>query len=225
MKWGTLLKIILIIIWKITYTYIIPLGLAIFLGFYLIMSFPNLPEELKPTYILSIIAVLLAGVSVTVASRSLELTRNTQRPFLTIVNEPDEPTLRTHHPENPLKQGKPRVTLHIKNTGTLPADKVSIICSFHTEQSKELPKKLKHSKSDANPPIYFPGIIVDHTFYLDTEDIEQCKKTRFNISVDIKYDNEILRKTCATHRSFIFEALTDKIQTPISSTHRKDYWY
>lgn len=166
---------------------------------------------------LSFSGVVAALLAVYVATRSLQLTRETQRPFLTTVNEPEEPVVIG-------EKDHPRVLLNIKNTGNLPADRISVLCVLYTADNKETGMRLRHAVTALEPPIYFPGVTIGHTFYMENKQFQDCQKGRFTIRILIKYDNKIANKICSTQRSFKYEALTKTPQTPINSTHRDDWW-
>jgi len=208
------------ILWVLTY-YIFPFGL-VGLGVIMLIRLAIVYEADRPEFwqmaglLIGSFAVIFAGIAAGLASRSLELTRNTVRPFLTTVNEPDEPMVIG-------EKDNPRVILHIKNTGNLPADKISVLCVLYTT-NKDYGIIVKHVKTALAPPVYFPGVVVGHTFCLDKEQFQECQKGRFTVRILIKYDNRIAKKPCSTQRSFIYEALTTTPQTPINVTHRDDWW-
>ena len=164
----------------------------------------------------SIVVVIFA---IWISIQSLNLTRETQRPFLTIIGEPDEPEMIG-------EKDNPRIVLNIKNTGSLPADRVSILCVLYTSINidKDIGILLKHSHADLAPPIYFPGVNVEHIFHLDPENFKECQKRKYTIRVLIKYENKVLKRLCNTQRSFIYDPLTTTPQSPKNSTHRDDWW-
>jgi hypothetical protein len=153
---------------------------------------------------------------------SLELIRGTQRPLLSTANEPYEPAIREYSQEN--RELTPRITLAIRNWGSLPADRVSIICALSTEDDVDTWKALKHSISRPAPLIYFPGVQIDHTFYIETADFDKCKKGQFTIQVNIKYDCSVSRRTHTTRRYFDYDPFTSDPHEARNLYHKKDYW-
>jgi len=162
----------------------------------------------------SIVVVIFA---IWISIQSLNLTRETQRPFLTIVGEPEEPLMIG-------EKDNPRIILHIKNTGNLPADRISVLCVLYTANEKDIGQLLHHAKTALAPPIYFPGVVVGHTYYLEPEQFEECKKGKYTIRVLIKYENKVLKRLCNTQRSLIYDPLTTTPMSPKDSTHRDDWW-
>lgn len=162
----------------------------------------------------SIIIVLFA---VWISVQSLNLSKATQRPFLTTVEEPQEPEVIG-------EAEKPRIILHVGNTGNLPADRISILCALYTSINRDTGVLLKHSSSDLAPPIYFPGVEIGHTFYMEPQQFLECTKGEYTIRVIIKYENRVAKKQCNTQRSFIYDALATTPMSPKNSTHRDDWW-
>jgi len=166
---------------------------------------------------LSWASIVLVLFAIWISIQSLNLTRETQRPFLTIVGEPEEPLMIA-------KKDNPYIVLHIQNTGSLPADRVSVLCGLYTSINKDIGISLKHSHADLAPTIYFPGVNVEHTFHLEPEQFEECKKGKYTILILIKYENKVLKKLCNTQRSFIYDPLITSPQSPKNSTHRDEWW-
>ncbi|MBA7637997.1 hypothetical protein ES703_45646 [subsurface metagenome] len=166
---------------------------------------------------LSWASVIIVLYAVWISVQSLNLSKATQRPFLTTVEEPQEPEVIG-------EATNPRIILHIGNTGNLPADRISILCALYTSTNMDIGISLRHDKTALAPPIYFPGVTVQHTFYLEQEHFKECQKGRFTVRILIKYGNKIAKKTCNTQRSFIYEALNRTPLSPINSTHRDDWW-
>jgi hypothetical protein len=158
----------------------------------------------------------------------LELTRNTQRPFLTIVNEPNEPTVL----DNPVPlgeaalrdtEGKPRVILHVQNTGNLPADDVSISCVFHGGSEGDKGTELRHSDWYA-PSTYFPQAKIGHTFYFQPEELQKLHSGEPKIRITIRYANRIAGEEHTTERFFIYDSEAGMPQSPRDSVHKDDWW-
>ena len=168
-------------------------------------------------FTVGVVAAILAGITAAIALGSLRITRASQRPFLTTVEEPEEPVVIG-------EATNPRIILHIKNTGNLPADRISILCVLFTSTNEDIGISLRHAKTALAPPIYFPGVTAEHTYYMEKEQFQECQKGLFTIRILIKYDNRTAKKTCNTQRSFIYEALTKTPLSPINSTHRDDWW-
>ena len=106
-------------VWRIIANYVIPLGFAIAIFAYFVMTYPDISDEAKPPLVVALIASLLAAISVSIASRSLELTRNTQRPFLNVI----EPVIYGTY-EHAIYY----IKFFVCNKGIFPADAVSVRC-------------------------------------------------------------------------------------------------
>ena len=175
---------------------------------------------------LSWASVIIVLYAIWISVQALNLAKATQRPFLTVVREPEEPKII-------VDAGNPRVILHIQNTGNLPADRVSILCGLRTSAHKEVVVKLKHSPSDLEPSIYFPGVNVDHTYYMCKEKSNELFEGEYSVVIDIKYDNKVARKKCSTVRTFDYEKLLPRKpsertvirhQSPKNTAHKDDSW-
>lgn len=169
------------------------------------------------------ILIWFASRSLRNSERSLELTRNTTRPFLTnfyLTDQPDEPKVIVNSVNPP-----PRVLLHVKNTGVLPANKVKISCFLESFSDPSIDNKLEHSSSDA-PAIYFPGDLIGHTYYLINEQVNHCRQSEYTIRVLIEYQNKISGKACFTNRFFVYDSLgkTGSSAQPRNITHDNDSW-
>ena len=124
---------------------------------------PTLFWREAPFYISSI-AVVFAGYSVFIASRSLQLTRAANRPFVSCTG------LITEH-----KQGKNLVlAFPIQNSGSLPADDVYVeIDPFHiSEQVAEHNQGNSYTRPqrDRQTAIIFPKLEHEELFRLDLAD-------------------------------------------------------
>lgn len=162
-------------------------------------------------------AALFAGIAAAIALGSLRLTRASQRPFLTVVEEPQEPLVIG-------EKANPRVILHVENTGNLPADRVSVLCGLRTAVNKDVVVALRHSPADLDPSIYFPGVNVGHTFYMCKEKFHELTKGEYSIVINIKYDNKVARKKCGTVRTFVYDQLSKTPQSPKNTAHKEDWW-
>lgn len=169
----------------------------------------------ETSIIIGATAALFAGIAAAIALGSLRLTRASQRPFLTVVEEPT-------YPQVIAVKDNPRVLCRIQNTGNLPADRTSIICALRTSTNDAF-TVLKHSELDLAPSIYFPGVEVEHTFYMTTEQFHELSKGEFAIQINIKYENKVGEKDCQTIRTFSY-VLSKAVMSPINTAHKDDKW-
>lgn len=210
-------------VWEILLNYVIPLGLGIAVLWYLVKIYQSDPATFWPraSLIIVSIAAIFAGISARLASRSLEktgeslkLTRATTRPFLNVSK-----------PKSIVTQSS--MKLVISNTGSLPADKVEILCTLCTMENEDIKEyKLTPWKEEA-PSIYFPGDEVGPTYLwspkeYDFVDDETRKKMRIRVMID--YRNKLTQKTHRTKRMFMATQGNTQYVYQLIPIPEEDYW-
>ena len=174
------------------------------------------------------IVTFFASRSLRLTGESLGLTRDTQRPFLAVVNEPNEPTvLDSPVPsgEAALRdmEGRPRAILHVQNTGNLPADDVSFSCVFYTGDEGDGGTSLRHSDR-YTPSTYFPQASIGHTFYFEPSVFLKFSSGEPRIRIAVKYRNKITNQQHTTERFFVYDSAAGMPQSPRDSAHKDDWW-
>jgi hypothetical protein len=137
------------------------------------------------------LSFVIAVFSIGIASRALHLTRATTRPFLNIK-------------VNLLKwDAVNRVIFAVEaeNTGNLPADQVTINCSFYkgTDDdnalcSLELEKPIQS--------IIFPAETAKTTYLIKSSDRDRLTHIRSRVNVIVNYQNKLTKQQHTTKRMF-----------------------
>lgn len=165
-----------------------------------------------------IVATSFSSKSLRTANKSLELTRDTQRPFLNVVTADSEPDV----PAMLYDNNYFRITLQVKNTGNLPADEVSISCFLYTQNEIENNNPLEHA--EYSPSIYFPQDTIAHTFRIKNERLVECQAAKSSLLINMKYMNKITERLHKTKRYFDYQQLSSTPNYPIHSSDDRDYW-
>lgn len=196
-----------------------PLIWVLLIAIFIFLAMLALQHGLALSFsVLSIlVATFFSARSLLMASNSLRLAQATSRPFLTLnINlfigaSPDRAIL----------------TLHVKNTGRLPADQTTISCSWKsvtnnspTQYTLELEKRC--------PSLIFPDDTVDQTYLIigrDTLDILYNQVSRLQIKAN--YHNKLatechdLKRTFEIRVASVSPAINTPQPVPIPE---EDYW-
>jgi len=213
--------------WKILLSYVIPLGLGIAILWYLAIIYQSDPTAFWPRASLTIasIAAIFAGLSALVASRSLEktkesleLTRNTQRPFLNVS--------RCAPVWSKNDNGQTTVNyfvVDITNTGIFPADKISVlfnICEAGGSQ-KRLLTTTNHITS-----ICFPNDVMQNLIFKEPDDENKLRVQpgdKIKVQIEISYKNKLTNKPHKTIRSYLAQDVPLENEK-IIPLPEEDYW-
>ncbi|MDH5364544.1 MAG: hypothetical protein OEW82_05195 [Dehalococcoidia bacterium] len=150
-------------------------------------------------FISIIVATFFASRSLVLTSKSLELTRATTRPFL---------TLSGYKVILPSSRVDMEIVLLIRNTGSLPADSVSIdVILAAVNDADETERQLEKYELVKNA-IYFPTI--DETLHVvPSSDISKLiLDEKAKIRIIMNYQHRLVKENCQTVLSYkIFKAV------------------
>lgn len=153
------------IFFKILFNYVIPLGLGIAILWYLTAIYQRDPSEFWPhaSLVIASIAAIFAGISALIANRSLELTRNSIRPFLYTAGS-----------INIKRVGKYiTLTFNIHNSGSLPGEDVHVDIDFFDEDEEVTKENLSNRYTpptrELEFPLLFPNSVYYENYVLDLE--------------------------------------------------------
>jgi hypothetical protein len=167
---------------------------------------------------LSFSGVVAALLAVYVATRSLQLTRETQRPFLNVGDisvvwsDKDDQTGNVNY-----------IITHINNTGVFPADKVNIEFKIWPDGVDGQKKILK--VREEIPSILFPGEELNNLMFEEgtSEKLIIKRKGKIQLQIQIQYCNKLLDKKHKTIRSYIVQYAPTAYEPPIPNP-KEDYW-
>ena len=225
---------------KLLFGYAIPLALVIGLIIYLKVVSRDEPSALleNASFLIASIAAIFVVVSVLIARRSLEkteealeLTWNTTRPFLNVlepvhasvvwatIKDPHQSDIKT------IPSGEScigNITVAICNTGVFPADEVAVDCAV--SRNKKNAKKHDLILDKANPSVYFPGGEITHVFR-ETPGRQKLALKRSDVLrtlITISYKNKLTQKKHKTVRSYLLKC--DPTAQSIIPFPEEDYW-
>lgn len=168
------------------------LALLLFIAIFIVLIFEGIAIAL------SFMAVIAAISSLIITSKSLELTRATTRPFLTLKSN------RVKMTENGAE-----ITMVLTNVGSLPADTERIQVTWCTT-SDELNGEQVVAQKDYEQATRMPQQSTDirHTFD-EPRIIELIKVGRMKVYVNIEYRHRLIAKDCSTSLSFSIRRYLD----------------
>jgi len=183
------------IFWRVL-IYLIVAGLgAAATYWYLARIYLNDPTKFwsQAFLIIASIAAVFAGISALIANRSLELTRNTQRPFLNVLGPVKYLTY--------LKNIR-WIKFLICNEGVFPAEQVSVRCDVfkNEDNAKNLSLELKKEI----PSIFFPDEKLE-LMLEEKSETEQKSGEELHVLITISYKNKLSNTKHKTVRSYLME--------------------
>ncbi|MBI2329699.1 MAG: hypothetical protein HYU85_08750 [Chloroflexi bacterium] len=179
---------------KIFRNYVIPLviSIAIFAALMTVVYSESLEFWSRISFTVATIAAIFAGISALIANHSLEVTRNTQRPFLNVI----EP-VRYQTYEHAIYY----IRFSVCNKGIFPADAVSVRCDVFKNEGNV--KRLSLELENKVPSIYFPEEKSELDFR-DNSDAKQ-KSGELHVLITISYKNKLSNTKHKTVRSYLME--------------------
>ena len=143
--------------WKILLNYIFPGGLGLAILWYLVIIYISDSTAFWPraSLIIVSIAVIFAGISALTANRSLELTRNSIRPFLYTAGS-----------INVERVGKYiTLALNIQNSGSLPGENVHVDIDFFDEDEEVTEENPSNRYAPPTREPEFPLLFPNSDYY------------------------------------------------------------
>jgi len=134
----------------------------------------------------STFASMSAHDSLTLTQDSLELTRASQRPFLTATNTGVR-----------LERDRGEVWLIVTNTGSLPADKVSVDMALWTLESKDSSEHIL-GRTGKDDTILFPRTNNKFGLKVTEKTLELVRGEKTGVRLTMKYQHKLERKRCET---------------------------
>jgi len=165
--------------------------------------------------VIASIAALSSVRASVVASKSLELTRATQRPFL---NVEGSVTCKIY----PKSIG--RIIASINNTGNFPADGVSASCEVrrikrNAVDNFSIPFQ---DEKEYYPSYCFPGD--DIQYFFEKGGIEMEREDKVEVYITIKYRNKLTEEKHKTIRAYSMIFTTGDRNEILSPYPQGDYW-
>jgi len=169
-------------------------------------------------FISIVIATFFASRSLRMTSQSLELTRATQRPFLNLSR------IDVVWRENAIHDSHLQYfIIDINNTGSLPADNVSLRCIVWKTRSK-----VKHvlDSEVSNASICFPNEEIQNLRFSDTNQKKRLVAKvggKIQVRIEIDYDDKSTNTAHKTVRSYLTEYNPTARHEPTPIPHI-DHW-
>jgi hypothetical protein len=164
-----------------------------------------------------VIATFFASRSFAVADRSLQLTRATSRPFLSVQLSLSKG----------LSPDRAILVPSIQNTGRLPADSVAVDCSWYIKKNDGVePCSLRSEKP--SPSIIFPADKAEPTYLvMGKELVDKLAHEGSNVKVTIHYQNKLTRQSHTIRRTFritLTSASPSIDMAQAVAVPEEDYW-
>lgn len=164
------------------------------------------------------VATLFASKSLKRASDAFELTRATQRPFLSMSRISVQWNGNGINP-SPLSY----IIIGIQNTGSFPADEVSFVVNVWKSKSR---RKHLLQMEQGQTSIYLPNVDNPNIFFRDT-----CGRNRLianlgdkvRVRIQVTYYNKLTKMKHKTVRAFLTEYNSSAHHDPIPIPD-EDYW-
>ena len=166
------------------------------------------------------IAALNSARASVVASKSLELSRATTRPFLNVVGGISVIWSRNDGSPTPVNY----FVIHIGNTGIFPADHVSVVLNVSKTNSDN--QKHLFVVEREIPSICFPGEEIINLIFREAEEKEKLTvalKGKLKVQIEISYQNKLTQRIHKTNRSYLVQYFPAATSGPIS-IKEEDYW-
>lgn len=155
-----------------------------------------------------------------VASKSLQLSRATTRPFLNILGGVTVIWSRNDGSPTPVNY----FVIHIGNTGIFPADHVSVVLNVSKTNSDN--QKHLFVVEGEIPSICFPGEEINNLIFREAKEKEQLtvdKQDKLKVIIEISYQNKLTHQFHKTIRSYLVQYLPTAQSAP-TPLRRDDDW-
>ena len=169
--------------------------------------------------VIATIAALNSVRASDVASKSLELSRATTRPFLNVVGIS---VIWSRNDGSPTPVNY--FVIHIGNTGIFPADHVSVILNV-SKTNNDNQKHLFVVEGEI-PSICFPGEEINNLIFRETKEEEQltvAKLDKLKVMIEISYQNKLTYQFHKTIRSYLAQYFPTAQRAP-TPLREGDYW-
>ncbi len=164
------------------------------------------------------IAAINAILALTVTRQSLELTRETQRPFLDVSGCTP---IWSHNTGNQTTVNY--FVVQISNTGVFPADNVSVL--FNISDINDSNKKHLLALRKDIPSICFPNDGISNLIF---EELAEGNKLtiqeggKIKAQIEIRYENKLMHRSHKTIRSYLAQDISS--ENRIIPLPEGDYW-
>jgi hypothetical protein len=185
---------------------VVGFGAAILLLFYL-------NTKLEYGYFLSTVAIIVTGIVGLIGALTLKRTIDTVRPFLTL-------TQTGFLVAESLQEGVMR--LYIRNTGTTPAEKISIRLSLSKLQSKATSRELM--SQIVNTPTIFPTEERVITYYPRPELLRLIEAEETELTINITYQSAQKKYYTTRTMNILKGKGLDKGKFPFNFIDTRDSW-
>lgn len=165
------------------------------------------------------IAALNSARASVVASKSLELSRATTRPFLNVVGI-SVIWARNDGSPTPVNY----FVIHIGNTGIFPADHVSVVLNVSKTNSDN--QKHLFVVEGEIPSICFPGEEINNLIFRETKEKEQlsvANQDKLKVIIKISYQNKLTHQFHKTIRSYLAQYFPTAQRAP-TPLRKDDFW-
>ena len=155
-----------------------------------------------------------------IASKSLELSRATTRPFLNVVGGISVIWSRNDGSPTPVNY----FVIHVGNTGIFPADHVSVVLNVSKTNSDN--QKHLFVVEGEIPSICFPGEGINNLIFRETKEKEQltlANQDKLKVIIEISYQNKLTHQFHKTIRSYLAQYVPTAQRAP-TPLRRDDFW-
>ena len=169
--------------------------------------------------VIATIAALDSVRASDVASKSLELTRATQRPFLNVLGIT---VIWSRNDGSPTPVNY--FVIHISNTGIFPANQVSVVLNVSKTDSDN--QKHLFVVEREIPSICFPNEEIVNLIFREAEEKEKLTvalQGKLKVQIEISYQNKLTQKIHKTIRSYLVQYFPTAQSEPIP-LREEDYW-
>lgn len=169
--------------------------------------------------IIATAAAVNLAIAATVASRSLRITKSTQRPFLNVCGIS---VIWSRNDGSPTPVNY--FVIHISNTGIFPADQVSIVLNVSKPDSDN--QKHLFVVEREIPSICFPGEEIINLIFREAEEKEKLTvalKGKLKVQIEVSYQNKLTQEIHKTIRSYLTQYFPTAQREP-TPLRQEDFW-
>lgn len=169
--------------------------------------------------VIATVAAFNAVTASLIASKSLELSRATTRPFLNVVGIS---VIWSRNDGSPTPVNY--FVIHIGNTGIFPADHVSVVLNVSKTNSDN--QKHLFVVEGEIPSICFPGEEINNLIFRETKEPEQlsvANQDKLKVIIEISYQNKLMHQFHKIIRSYLAQYFPTGQRAP-TPLRRDDFW-